>query len=299
MDNPPTEVPPIPDEGLPPGWSIEQWNAYGVFWIQQEQEKSLNQVKPEIETSESDAETELNIPNPIISDDNWTEEHVNEPVQTIVLPTGNEQVLIDEDLTGSEELAILIGGLFIFYGMLDFLMWLIFGIWFPGPGFTPIIFGLVGGGIINSKSYWNVIELKPFSESHETKKLLGGVLGVALLLILVIFIFSIMDEEIVGTWHNPAQTLTFNSDGTVTGAEFTEWRVDGDILYLVYPDEPDFEYYYKYTISNEVLFIAPMDFDDNGDITLVVSEECSAFAEEGIDWEEAEYSTWPSWCDTE
>lgn len=206
-----------------------------------------------------------------------------------------EQEFVTETLTGSEELAILVGGLCIFYGALDFLM-SIFGVLFPGPFFTPMIFGGVGSAIIHYKSYWNFIELKPFSESQETKKLLGGILGVSLLLILVILLISIADDEIVGTWHNPSQTLTFNSDGTVTGAEFTEWRVDGDMLYLTYPDEPDLEYYYKYTISNEVLFIAPMDFDDTGDISVVVSEDCSAFAEEGIDWEEAEYYEWPSWC---
>jgi len=204
-----------------------------------------------------------------------------------------EQEPDNDELTGSEELAILVGGLCIFYGLLDFLMWLIFGIWFPGPGFTPIIFGLVGSAIINYKSFWNVIELKPFSESQETKKLLGGVLGVALLLILVIFIFSIMDDEIVGTWHNPEQTFTFNSDGTLEDStgEWSEWRVDGNTLYLTDPDEPDMEYYFRYTISNEVLFLAPLDYDDS-----VMSEYCSAYAMEDVSWEDAEYSTWPSWC---
>jgi hypothetical protein len=81
----------------------------------------------------------------------------------------------------------------------------------------------------------------------------------------------------------------------VTGAEFTEWRVDGDMLYLVYPDEPEFEYYYKYSISGDTLFIAPMDYD----FTTVVSEDCSAFAKEGVDWENAEYYEWPSWCASE
>jgi len=43
----PTDVPPVPAEGLPPGWTMEQWNAYGALWIQQEQEKSA--IQPNIE----------------------------------------------------------------------------------------------------------------------------------------------------------------------------------------------------------------------------------------------------------
>ena len=39
----PTDVPPVPAEGLPPGWDMEQWNAYGALWIQQEQEKAAAQ----------------------------------------------------------------------------------------------------------------------------------------------------------------------------------------------------------------------------------------------------------------
>jgi hypothetical protein len=32
----PAGVPPIPDDGLPPGWSIEQWVHYGQQWIDQQ-----------------------------------------------------------------------------------------------------------------------------------------------------------------------------------------------------------------------------------------------------------------------
>ena len=164
-----------------------------------------------------------------------------QPIENPYPPVEYEQEPGNDELTGSEELAILVGCLCIFYAALDFLM-SVFGILFPGGYFSPIIFGILGSTIIKYKSFWNFIELDPFSKSQNTKYVLGGVLGSALLLILVIFLISIADDEIVGTWHNPAQTVTFNSDGTVTGAEFTEWRVDGDMLYLVYPDEPEFEY---------------------------------------------------------
>jgi len=273
---------------------MEQWNAYGHAWVKQ-QEGALTEPNTEIGTSGNGFETELDIPSPITTDDGVTHTPMTEsiPITEVARDFEYEQGFGNEELTGSEELAILVGSLFIFYAVIDFLISL-FGIWFPGPFFTPMLFGGVGSAIIHYKSYWNFIGLEPFSKSQNTKYVLGGVLGSALLLILVILLTSIADDEIVGTWHNPAQTLTFNSDGTVTGADFTEWRVDGDMLYLVYPDEPDLEYYYKYSISNEVLFIAPMDFGDT-----VVSEDCAAFVKEGVDWENAEYSTWPSWCASE
>ena len=217
---------------------------------------------------------------------------VAEPFQT----AESEQEFVTETLTGSEQLAMLVGGLFIFYGILDFLVALIFGIWLPGGGFSPVIFGLLGSAIINYKSYWNFIGLEPFSNSQNTKYVLGGVLGSALLLILVIFLISIADDDIVGTWSNPEQTFTFNSDGTLEDStgEWSEWRVDGNDLYLVDPTEPDMEYFFRYTISHETLFLAPI--DDDG---YVKSEWCSVYAGGGVDWEDAEYYDWPSWCASE
>ena len=29
--------PPLPPTGLPPGWSMEQWNAYGQMWLDKNQ----------------------------------------------------------------------------------------------------------------------------------------------------------------------------------------------------------------------------------------------------------------------
>ncbi len=295
MDYQPVDVPPVPAEGLPPGWSMEQWNAYGHAWVKQ-QEGALTEPNTDIGTSDNGTETELNIPTPITTDDGVTHTPMAEsiPITEVSRDFEYEQGFGNEELTGSEELAILVGSLFIFYAAIDFLISL-FGIWFPGPFFTPMLFGGVGSAIIHYKSYWNFIGLEPFSKSQNTKYVLGGVLGSALLLILVILLVSIADDEIVGTWHNPDETVTFNSDGTVTGDEMmmgTKWRVDGDMVYLTYPDEPDYEYYYKYSISKEVLFIGPMSSDDTVD-------DCLAFAKEGVDWYDAleEARPWPSWCD--
>ena len=30
--------PPLPETGLPEGWSMEQWNAYGEMWLSQNQQ---------------------------------------------------------------------------------------------------------------------------------------------------------------------------------------------------------------------------------------------------------------------
>jgi hypothetical protein len=219
-----------------------------------------------------------------------------QPIENPYPPVEYEQELVNDELTGSEELAILVGGLCIFYAALDFLMWLIFGVWFPGPFFTPMLFGGIGSAIIHYKSYWNFIELEPFSKSQNTKYVLGGVLGSVLLLIFVILLISIADDEIVGTWHNDVQTFTFNSDGTLEDStgEWNEWRVDGDTLFLTDPSEPEWEYMFRYTVSNEVLFLVPLDDDES-----VMSEYCVIYAMDGVSWDDAEYSTWPSWCATE
>ena len=34
--------PPLPDSGLPEGWTMEQWNAYGEMWLSQNQQKLIS-----------------------------------------------------------------------------------------------------------------------------------------------------------------------------------------------------------------------------------------------------------------
>ena len=36
--------PPIPESGLPDGWTLEQWSYYGSAWLSQQQEESMNIV---------------------------------------------------------------------------------------------------------------------------------------------------------------------------------------------------------------------------------------------------------------
>ena len=37
--------PPIPDSGLPEGWTMEQWSYYGSAWLSQQQEESMGIVE--------------------------------------------------------------------------------------------------------------------------------------------------------------------------------------------------------------------------------------------------------------
>jgi len=130
----------------------------------------------------------------------------------------------------------------------------------------------------------------------------GLVIVTVLAGILYVWANNLADEKIKGTWYNPAQTLTYSSYGDLTDSTntFDEWRVDGNMLYMVDSSEPGYEYYFRYTISDDVLFLAPIDFDET-----VKGEDCTAYSRKAaaIDWdifeEEVANVAWPSWCTPE
>ena len=111
------------------------------------------------------------------------------------------------------------------------------------------------------------------------------------------------NQTIAGTWYNPVQTFTFSSDGDMedNATTFVEWRVEGNNLYFVDSTDPEYEYYFRYSMSNNVLFLAPLDYD----LVTVVGEDCSAYTRDiagrGLD----EYADlvvraeWPDWCNPE
>ncbi|MBL6881924.1 MAG: hypothetical protein ISR25_07220 [Candidatus Poseidoniaceae archaeon] len=134
-------------------------------------------------------------------------------------------------------------------------------------------------------------------DNKVAKYLIGGAILIALTVVLSGVLYwwasELAEDEIVGEWNNPTVTMEFKSDGSVSDSEgvWNEWRVSGDTLYLIDDEEPEYEYYFKYKISYEVLFIAPIDMTGS-----IQSENCVAFATDGVEWEDKEYTTWPSWC---
>jgi len=130
----------------------------------------------------------------------------------------------------------------------------------------------------------------------------GLVIVTVLAGILYVWANNLANEKIEGTWYNPTQTLTYSGDGDLTDSTntFDEWRVDGNMLYMVDPSEPGYEYYFRYTISDDVLFLAPIDFDET-----VKGEDCTAYSRKAaaIDGdvfeEEVANVAWPSWCTPE
>jgi len=207
----------------------------------------------------------------------------------------------ESQFTGTEEYVAFVGYTLIGIGVLDFLL-SITGTnitFFLGffSYFTPILFGAAGGALISAKEEFKWFKIDRFSESNSAKGIYAGTVVMALVLVGILGAMSnYSNEEIVGTWHNPVQTFTFNSDGTLDDSmgEWNEWRVDGSFLFLVDPSEPEYEYMFKYTISNEMMFLAPIDDDDS-----VMKDSCSAYAIKGVNWDDAEYTSWPSWCGTE
>ena len=69
--------------------------------------------------------------------------------------------IMENNNIGGQELAILLGFLFIIYGVLDFL---ISNLWItlPGGALSPVIFGLLGSALIRFSAYFNFLEFSFF-----------------------------------------------------------------------------------------------------------------------------------------
>ncbi len=111
------------------------------------------------------------------------------------------------------------------------------------------------------------------------------------------------NQTIAGTWYNPVQTFTFSSDGDMedNATTFVEWRVEGNNLYLVDSTDPGYEYYFRYSISNDVLFVAPIDHD----YVSVIEEDCTAHTRGSAGKYDSGFENivvraeWPDWCNPE
>lgn len=131
----------------------------------------------------------------------------------------------------------------------------------------------------------------------------GLVIVTVLAGILYVWANNLADDNIEGTWYNPIDTITFSSDGSMAESTGTliEWRTDDKNLYMVDKDDQEYEYYFRYEISDDVLFMAPYDHD----LVTIIGEECIAYSKSSTATDEDDFSeqlvrvAWPDWCTPE
>ena len=207
---------PVPDSGLPPGWSLEQWDAYGHAWIKQQELEA--QVEP--------VSTQVQI----------------EPIYSAQTNIQQPMVMVQAPHQGS-----------------------------AGKALSTV-----------------------------------AIIAICIVVIVVLagFLYawanSLASKEIEGTWKNPIDTIDFSrgGDASSSSSNLEEWRVSGDMLYLIFSDEPEYEYIYIYEVSGDFLFVAPYDYDDT-----VMSEECVMYSSNSAANTETYWDSIvvepkiPTWCD--
>ena len=111
------------------------------------------------------------------------------------------------------------------------------------------------------------------------------------------------DAELEGTWTNPVDRIQFSSNGDVSESTetFEGWRTQDDLLIFF---DTEYEYHFQYKITNELLFLAPIDEDDQlqGDLCIAylkgeTGSDNSTY-EERIEAAERQNQI-PSWCTPE
>ena len=175
---------------------------------------------------------------------------------------------LESQFTGTEEYVAFLGYVLIGVGILDFVLALAgtnitFFLGFLSY-FTTIFFIAAGSALIRVKEEINWFRMDRFSESNVAKGIYAGTVVLALVLVGVLGVMSNhSNAEIVGEWYGVSDTIEFQSNGKVihTGAAGTiglieEWRIDDNDLLLVWSDDPEYEYYYKYQVTGSHLFIA-------------------------------------------
>ena len=213
--------------------------------------------------------------------------------------------------TGTQEYITFLGYVLIGFGVLDFL------ISFTGTDitfflgffstFTPILFWILGGFLISKGEELPWFEVERFSESDKAKAIYAGTLVAALfILILLIGLANLsnnLDEDLIGTWTNPVDELSLESNGDVDESTdtFNKWYIEDGNLIL---EEDDYYYTFKYQVVDEILFLAPIDNDDS-----VVKEECIAYLKGDAGKTNSAYEDriedadsngdFPSWCQPE
>lgn len=184
--------------------------------------------------------------------------------------------------SGTEDYVELVGYTLIVFGVLDFLL-SIMGTnitFFLGylSYITPIAFISGGGLLISKKEHIQLFTLDKFRDSSTTKGIYAGTLVFALFTLILLAGFANMsseelDPELIGLWTNPVDEFTLQSSGDVEDSylQYTHWQTnDNDLIF----EDNEFGYIYKYKIIDDVLFIAPYEEGDSGE---VVENSCSAY----------------------
>jgi uncharacterized membrane protein YhaH (DUF805 family) len=138
--------------------------------------------------------------------------------------------------------------------------------------------------------------------------IVGIVIGAALLVVLsgVLYVWASnlaenQPSELVGDWTNPEDKLELESDGKAkesTGTFETWYTMDGKLYF----EDGEYYYEYKYSIVNEILFMAPYDEND-----VLLEDDCMAYLK-GLNGESESYyndrinqadsnGEIPNWCD--
>lgn len=141
------------------------------------------------------------------------------------------------------------------------------------------------------------------------KIVVGAIIGVALLVVLsgILYVWASSlseetDSSLVGTWTNPETELEMmrNGDAEISSATFESWYLQSGDLYF---EDEDYYYKYKYQIVNDILFLAPYDESNDGEL---LEEDCRAlikgengssesYFNDRIESAEAD-GDFPSWC---
>ena len=212
----------------------------------------------------------------------------------------------ESQFTGTEEYVAFLGYVLIGIGVLDFLLSftgtnITFFLGFLSS-FTPILFGVAGGALIGAKEEIKSFRMDRFSESNVAKGIYAGTVVLGLVLVGTLGVMSNhSNPEIVGEWYGVYDTIEFQSNGKTThtsstDASIEEWRIDDNDLLLVWSDEPEYEYYYKYQITGSHLFVAGY----NDDFETIANDGCWVMSsdKDGKNenyWNNVNLSL-PEWC---
>ena len=124
-------------------------------------------------------------------------------------------------------------------------------------------------------------------------------------------IFSENDRTIEGTWYNPADTITFYPNGTVSESSgvITKWSVEGGNLtttFQIDDDEIDVLWIYEIKFDDEgdsFLFMALYQIDNGVQTNTVNETSCIGYSDsitssENVNFEDRTL-IFPDWCNPE